>query len=64
MYAVSSFWPTRSRRQPPAKVHNPIILMAEDVISMKDVFGVLTAIRTTADGRELFPDVQLSSGFM
>ena len=30
---------------------------------MKDVMAVMFAIRTAADGSELFPDIQLSSGF-
>jgi biopolymer transport protein ExbD len=40
-----------------------ILVMADQVILMKDVMAVMFAIRTAADGSELFPDIQLSSGF-
>ena len=40
-----------------------ILVMADPGIPMKDVVGLLVAVRTAADGTELFPDVVLSSGF-
>jgi biopolymer transport protein ExbD len=40
-----------------------ILVMADGNMPMKDVMAVMFAVRTAADGSELFPDIQLSSGF-
>jgi biopolymer transport protein ExbD len=44
-------------------IDRQIIVMADGRIPMKYVMAVMFAIRTAADGSELFPDIQLSSGF-
>jgi len=44
-------------------VDREILIMADGAIPMKDVMAVTFAVRTAADGSELFPEIRLSSGF-
>lgn len=44
-------------------VDRQILVMADGAVPMKIVMAVMFAIRTAADGSELFPDIQLSTGF-
>jgi len=46
-----------------AQADRSIIVMADGAVSMQDVLATIVAVRTTADDKELFPDVLLSSGF-
>ena len=52
-------WGTKQR----GDADRTILLMADSSTSMQDVFDLMIAIRTTEDGKELFPNVLLSAGF-
>jgi biopolymer transport protein ExbD len=46
-----------------AEADRSIMIMADSAVPMQDVLTTIVAVRTTADDRELFPDVVFSAGF-
>jgi biopolymer transport protein ExbD len=53
----------RWTKAPRSEADNQIIVMANATDSMQTVADVLAVLRATPDGRELFPQILLSSGF-
>jgi hypothetical protein len=60
--ALATIVSSRYAKSRPETSHE-IILMADRATTIQDTLEIAAAMRTTADGSELFRDIMLSSGF-